>query len=118
MRGPTRSEGGGHGFGRGGDATLDPLTGINDAAKPLRSKLLAVPAFRARYLAYVKEIAGKWLDWNTLQPIVARSQALIGAEVKADTKRLDDFGAFQGGAADLKRFADARREFLLSSSGR
>jgi hypothetical protein len=34
------------------------LTGINDAAKPLRSQLLAVPAFRARYLAYAKEIAG------------------------------------------------------------
>lgn len=115
---PTRPEGGGRGFARGGDATLDPLTGINDAAKPLRSKLLAVPAFRARYLAYVKEIAGKWLDWNTLQPIVARSQALIGAEVKADTKRLDDFMAFRRGAADLKGFADARREFLLSSSGR
>jgi hypothetical protein len=106
--------GGGRGPGRGGDATLDPLVGLNDAAKPLRAKLLAVPALRARYLAYVREIAGKWLDWNVLQPIVVRAQTLIAAEVKADTKRLDDFEAFDTGAADLKRFADSRRQYLLS----
>ncbi len=108
--------GGGRGFGRGGgDAKLDPLVGLNDTAKPLRSKLLAVPALRARYLAYVRQIATKWLDWKTLGPIVTRSQSLIRAEVKADTKRLDDFEAFESGAAALKAFADSRRRFLLSA---
>jgi hypothetical protein len=106
----------GRGFGRGGDASLDPLVGLNDTSKPLRSKLLVVPALRARYLTYVKEVAGRWLDWNRLQPIVTRSHALIAAEVKSDTKRLDDFEAFEGSAADLKRFADARRAFLLGYS--
>ena len=77
-----------------------------------------MPALRARYLAYVREIAGKWLDWNLLQPIVTRGQALIAAEVKADTKRLDDFEAFGNGPADLKGFADSRRQFLLSSPAR
>ena len=38
---------GGRGFGPGGGGpTLDPLIGLNDASKPLRSKLLAVPALR------------------------------------------------------------------------
>ena len=106
--------GGGRGFGRGGDATLDPLVGLTDASKPLRSKLLAVPALRTRYLAYVREIGDKWLDWNRLQPIVARSQALIAAEVKADTKRLDDFEAFEVGVGGLKEFADSRRQYLSS----
>ena len=31
----------------GGSAALDPLVGLNDATKPLRSKLLAVPALPA-----------------------------------------------------------------------
>jgi spore coat protein CotH len=106
--------GGGRGFGRGGDALLDPLVGITDAAKPLRSKLLAVPSLRARYLAYVRQVATKWLDWNTLQPVVTRSQALIAAEVKADTKRLDDYSAFEQGGTALKTFADERRQYLLS----
>jgi hypothetical protein len=58
-------------FGRGParvDVTLDPLVGIDDTSKPLRSKLLAVPALRARYLSYVREIAERWLDWQTLEP--------------------------------------------------
>ena len=108
--------GGRGGFGRGGDATLDPLVGIDDASKPLRSKLLAVPAFRTRYLAHVREIAAKWLDWKTLEPMVRRSQTLIAAEVEADTKRLDDYDAFERSAADLRTFADTRREFLLRAT--
>ena len=54
-------------FGRGRarvDVSLDPLVGLDDASKPLRSKLLAVPALRARYLRYVREIAERWLDWQ------------------------------------------------------
>ena len=74
---PVRGGGGfgGRGFGRGGgDAMLDPLVGLTDTAKPLQSKLLAVPALRARYLAYVRQMATKWLDWKTLEPIVTRSE--------------------------------------------
>ncbi len=32
---------------------LDPLVGLDDTRKPLRSRLLAVPALKARYLAHV-----------------------------------------------------------------
>jgi hypothetical protein len=114
---PVRGGGfGGRGFGRGGDASLDPLTGLNDTSKPLRSKLLAVPALRARYLTYVRQIATKWLDWTVLQPNVTRAQALLAAAVKADTKRLDDYAAFEEGATALKTFADERRQYLLSYS--
>lgn len=135
---------GGQGGGRGprgpGGATmpqvkgveLDPLVAANDPNKPLISKLLAVPALRARYLGYVREIADKWLDWKKLGPVAERYHALIANDVKADTRKLDstdDFekgltqdiqgsgmGPFGGGSMGLKQFADQRRAYLLNYS--
>ena len=98
----------------GGNAQLDPLIGLDDLSKPLRSKLLAVPALRTKYLAYVNDIATKWLDWTTLSPLVSKYQSLIAADVKADTHKLDTFEAFEAGAASLKTFADTRRAYLLN----
>ena len=65
-----------------GGPELDPLDRPDDATKPLRSKLLAVPALRARYLGYVRQIATKWLDWNTVGPLAQRYQALIADDVR------------------------------------
>lgn len=98
----------------GGGPELDPLIGLNDATKPLRSKLLAVPALRDRYLGYVRQIATKWLDWQTLEPLVRGYQGLIAADVKADTKKLDTYENFEAGVAALKSFAERRRQFLLN----
>ena len=112
-------EGGGRAFmGRG--AQLDPLVAIDDPDKPLRSKLLAVPALRERYLSYVRDIATKWLDWEAVQPILKPAHELIAAEVKVDTRKLYDVGGFQAGIATannpLKSFLDARRAYLLNQS--
>ena len=111
---------------------LDPLVAATDASKPLLSKLLAVPALRARYLGYVQDIATKGLDWNKLGPLARSYQALISADVKADTRKLDSWDAFTRGIEDekstdsppgsgrstisLKAFADLRRAFLLKKS--
>jgi hypothetical protein len=107
---------------------LDPLVAANDPNKPLISKLLAVPALRARYLAYVRVIADKWLDWSRLGPIAQQYHDLIAEEVKADTRKLDSYEAFEKGVLDdspggegfggggrigIKSFADQRRAFLL-----
>jgi hypothetical protein len=106
---------GGRAFGPGGGgADLDPLIGLNDPTKPLRSKLLAVPALRARYMTYVRQIATRWLDWNTLGPLVQRYQALIAADVKTDTRKLDTNEAFTAGVDVLKNFAERRRTMLLN----
>ena len=98
---------------------LDPLVGLDDTTKPLRSRLLAVPALRTRYLGYVRDIAEKWLDWKTLEPIVRQHQTLIASEVKADTKKLYSFEAFEQrvatGEDSLKSFADRRRAYLLKT---
>ena len=104
------------GSGRGlGNTSLDPLVGLQDQMKPLRSRLLSVPALQQKYLAYVREIASKWLDPNRLGPMVDQHRALIEEAVKTDTKKLDPYEMFVWGTGDngLKAFAAARRQFLL-----
>ena len=100
----------------GGGPTLDPLIGLDDPSKPLRSKLLAVPALREKYLAYVKDIGTKWLDWKTLSPLVEQYRTLIDADVQVDTKKLYSYDAFQSGLSgasnSLKTFAAERSKFL------
>jgi hypothetical protein len=118
----------------GGGVELDPLVGLDDPRKPLRSKVLAVPALRAKYLANVRTIAEKSLDWKNLGPVVARYRSLIEKEVEADTRKLDSFEAFKratadapeaegppagrgrgpGGGMALRAFADQRRAYLLN----
>ena len=97
--------------------TLDMFTGIENPARPLLSKLLAVPALKARYASYIKDIAQRWLDWKVLGPMVAKHRALIEAEVMRDTKKLttnDQFtNSIDAETASLKSFADQRRAFLL-----
>jgi hypothetical protein len=113
-------EGGGRGGGRG--TQLDPLVALNDPGKPLRSKLLAVPALRQRYLGYVRDIATKSMDWNALMPTLKAAHGLIAADVKTDTRKLYDYGGFQAGIASdgnpLKAFFDARRAYLLSATAK
>jgi hypothetical protein len=109
---------GGRGFGPGGGGPdLDPLVGLDDPNKALRSKLLAVPALRTRYLGYVRDIAEKWLDWKKLDPMLRARQALIAEDVKLDGKKLYSTEAFssdlRGSEDSLQRFIEKRREFLL-----
>ena len=105
------------------------MVGLTDKSKPLRSRLLAVPSLKAKYLAHVQQIAEESLDWNTLGPVVSQYEKLIAKEIEADTKKLSSYAAFQqtvaGTAAPageqrgrphmgLKQFADQRRAFLLN----
>jgi spore coat protein CotH len=136
-RGPGGGPGGGFGpgpkgpggfgppAGSGGGVELDPLVALTDARKPLRSKVLAVPALRAKYLANIRTIAEKSLDWKVLGPVVAGYRKLAEAEVAADTRKLGTTDAFQRATADtaeagargrempLRAFADQRRKYLL-----
>jgi hypothetical protein len=119
--------------GRGAGVELDPLIGLEDARKPLRSKVLAVPALRDKYLGYVKTIAKESLDWTKLGPVVANHRKLIEKEVELDTRKLDGLEAFlrltddatgpmppmgsgfrgpQG--MNLRSFAEQRQKYLLN----
>ena len=116
--GPGPGPGGRGGFGRGGGPDPDPLVGLDDESKALRAKLLAVPALRARYMTYVRDIAERWLDWKTLGPIAGQHRALIAADVKADTRKLYSSEAFDTGLDGLKAFVEARRAYLLKATER
>ena len=115
--GRTSGRGGRGMFGAPATAELDPLIGLDDTTKPLRSKLLAVPALRERYMSYVRDIAQKHLDWKTLGPRVQQLQALIAEDVKNDTRKLYSTEAFKaetdGDERSLKNFIEKRRAYLL-----
>ncbi len=121
--------GGGMGPRGGGGVELDPLVGLDDSRKPLRSKVLAVPALRAQYLRNVKTIAQDALDWKKLGPVVAQYRQLIEQDVKQDTRKLDSYEAFQRITADIaptagaptgrggmnfRAFAEQRQKYLLN----
>jgi spore coat protein CotH len=115
----------------GSPVELDPLIGLDDPSKPLRSKVLAVPKYREQYLRNVRELAEKSLDWKKLGPVVAQARSLIDDAVKEETRKLSSYEAFVAatsesesatgtaqsrgghGAMNLKAFADARRNYLL-----
>ena len=98
---------------------VNPLVAQNDATKPIISKILAVPALRAKYLGYVREIAEKSMDWNTIGPVIKQYRELIANDVARDTRKLfstDDFNrltADDPAYGTLRSFFEGRRTFLL-----
>ncbi len=126
--GPGGFPGGPGGPGGPGDGglNLDPLVGLTSTRMPLRSKLLAVPSLKIKYLENVKKIAEDQLDWNRLGPVVASYRKLMEKEVALDTRKLESTEGFMRATADtaeagtprgreisLRAFADARRKFLM-----
>ena len=91
-------------------------------SKALRSRLLAVPALRTRYLGYVRDIAEKWLDWNKLDPIVRAPSGADRRGRQARRRKLYSTEAFsadvRGSDDSLQRFVEKRREFLLKPRAR
>ena len=111
------------------DAKLNLFAGEQDPNKAL-FRLLAVPKLRERYVALCREIATKWLDWATLEPLARKYQALIAEDVNRDTRKLDSTENFtkalteetqgHGGpfggmkTMSLKQFVEERRAFVLN----
>ncbi len=100
-------------LGVSGNVNLDPLVGLNDRSKPLRSRLLAVPELREQYLEYVEDIATRWLNWNTIGPLVSQYQDLIDEAVASDTRKLYSTDAFASEVSRLRDFVERRNAFLL-----
>jgi len=122
MFGRTGSPRGGRGH---GGATLDPLVGVESERMPLRSRLLAVPQYRTRYLQYIRTLAEKGLTYKNLSPVIAHYRELIGEEVKNDTRKRTPYESFtqatsplqKNGAApqgSLNDFIGQRRDFLMA----
>ncbi|MEQ1758413.1 MAG: CotH kinase family protein [Vicinamibacterales bacterium] len=115
------STGGGRGGPGGGGVFLNPFAAAAQTEKPIISKILAVPALRARYVRYVRDIAETWLDWKTIGPVVQQYRELIAADVARDTRKLFSTEEFDRSTTDapattstLRTFFEQRRAFLLS----
>ena len=100
---------------------LPPDKGVSDPSKPLLNKLLAIAPLKARYHGYVRHIAENWLDWAKIGPLAQQLQAVIAADIKTDTRKLESEEAFRTGLTEdagrrlsLKSFVEQRRAYLLS----
>lgn len=92
---------------------------------PLRSKLLAVPALRERYMQYVRQIANDSIAWSKLGPVVEGYRDLIDPIVQTDTRKAITYDAFQTATSSeasespqpmsLRKFSDGRSRFLTSA---
>jgi len=125
--GNPRQQLGGSGPMAGSQVAIDPLIGLDDASKPLRHRLLAVPSLKKRYLEKVRTLATDALDWEKLGPVVEQYRKLIEEDVEKDTRKLSNFAAFQSSVSteepqaqergrsrmSLKSFAEQRRKYLL-----
>jgi hypothetical protein len=110
----------------GSGLEINPLAGLTDTSKPLRSKLLAVPELKTAYLKKVRQLAEEDLDWSKIGPFVEDIRKLVDAEIKADTRKLSSYEAFLSATGSevratgeptkgsLKEFFTKRRQYLLN----
>ena len=118
--GPPGGPGGAGGRPNHGSIDLDPLIGLDSERMALRSRLLAIPKLRERYMQYVHQIADESLDWEKLGPVVNGYRDLIDPLVKKDTRKLVSYEAFatvtrsglEGDEPSLQKFAVQRSKFL------
>ncbi|HEX9953133.1 MAG TPA: CotH kinase family protein, partial [Rubricoccaceae bacterium] len=73
--------------------TRNPYTwGNNTEARPLATRILAVPEFRARYTFYLRRLAGSAFTPAALNPQIDTLEALISPAAEADPFRPLDYG--------------------------
>ncbi len=119
-----RGPGGPGGPGGHGSTDLDPLIGLENERMPLRSRLLAVPSLKEKYLGYVRQIAEDSLDWSKLGPTLGQFRDSVSPIVMEDSRKLSTDEAFDSSTAvdklpetgmSYRKFAQERSKFLLES---
>lgn len=119
---------GGRGFGGPGGGPmghgsfdLDPLVGMDDTNKPLRSKILAVPEWRTQYLSYMKRLAEHEFAPERIEAFINSYRQLLMDDVEAETRRTSPTEAFVTATnpdadveGSLASFFAKRRNYLLS----
>ncbi len=87
----------------------------DDPVVPLMYRLMAIDAYRQRYLAHARTILDSFLTEEMLFAEIDAYRALIEEQVKLDDKKLYSNQAFDNGIEDLKEFVQERRDYLLSN---
>jgi len=83
---------------------------------PLLNKLLAVPAWRQRYLAHMRTIINESLDTTLCNAMLDNYKNQIDAEVNSDPKKIYTYNQFLSEITVLKNFVKNRRNFLLGAA--
>ncbi len=97
-------------------ATWSPFYNANKVNYPLLNKLLAVPAFRQRYLAHVRTLIQDELDETIANQLIDKYDVLIRDMVIADTKKPTTYTAYTSGLTGLKNYVKTRKTNLLANS--
>lgn len=85
----------------------------NKVNYPLLNRLLAVPAIRQRYLAHMRTLVQDEMDATTFNALIDQYDALIGADVQADPKKLYTNAQYTTEKQTLKNFVQNHRTTLL-----
>ncbi len=100
---------------------MDPNTQLTNPKRPLISRVFQIPRWRAAYKTRIRIVLDEFIRWEVLGPMIAKYQALIDAEVKADPVKVHSYEDFKNivtrnlkNFSGLKPFIETRRQYLLS----
>ncbi len=99
-----------------GGNDLSPTAGKGDANRPLLPNLVKGTVLRQEYLAHIREINARWMDPAILNPEIDALEALIDAEVQADTRLALSYNGWKSGVSQLKNFISNRHNYLNTHS--
>lgn len=93
-----------------------PFYNATNVNYPLLNKLLAVPAYRQRYLAHLRTIISQQLDVASCTAILDNYKSQIDLLYQADPKKLYSYAQFTNEINNLKTWVNNRRTYLLSNT--
>lgn len=96
--------------------TWSPFYNENKVAYPLLNKILAIPAFRQRYLAHMRTLIADVLNETKVNGIIDQYNALIQSAVFADTKKATSNAQYTAELTVLKNFIKNRKTNLLANA--
>ncbi len=88
----------------------------NKVNYPLLNRLLAVPSIRQRYLAHLRTLIGDEMNTAAFNALIDQYDALIGAEVQADPKKLYTYTQYTSEKQTLKNFVQNHRNTLANNT--
>ncbi len=96
--------------------TWSAFYNATNANYPLLTKVLAVPAWRQRYLAHLRTIISEELDVASTNAILDNYKTQIDALVQADPKKIYTYAQFLSEIPVLKTYINSRRNSLLANA--
>ncbi len=97
-------------------ASWSPFYNETKVNYPLLNKILAVPAWRQRYLAHLRTLIQDELDPTACAAMLDQYKTMIDALVQADPKKIYTYAEFANEVNVLKNFITTRRNYLLSNA--